>query len=1124
MYENEFMARGRDLEKKKNQKKSYEDIISEGDLSQILKIWKTNPAYKDIHPIYKAFRAGFLCFLFFFSTLSVFLWTENLITAFFFAMGFLLLFIAVFHDSFFSLRYLVSFFKGFGKVDLLQDFHFFQLKEEKDSLFIYNHKEPMSLNVRILHASVLPENVHAAYKVFIRTLNVLKTGFSFQIVQKPLISEQLSKDIKKGSIESQKVEIYFAVYTSQAGTLTKGHLKHLKSTTKKRANDLKSSFNANFRHYKIAEVRGLSLINAFRTFLIKKDVSNLYEQGESKPIGEFVHYFTINTLMKVIFLIFFNILMGFLLSLFPVNIVLILFFLNLILILTFGREYTHLLNELKLRRNQELERIHPFEGMEFYLSNRTPNSLFIHIHNRYLINTQLFNLHCAYFPPLTMQDRYFRSIMGHNLYNTYTLMSQPLDAYEFRQMGYKYLNWQEKETYRDLENQKEAEDWLSFRGGVWSAMLILSVFDLRLATRITDNIVKELGESVAEKGEILKEAYEMNHPNFKLEECGGHRMLKAMQCILFKNKIYSLTRTHLNYVLLQGNTLQQISKISDELKKGLEVKIAAEFNTPLQLENSIVVGKAFNCENLTYETPAGFTLDQLKNLLIVNGTPQSKQLLVEKIVLELIRTNQSAIVFDFEGNYSRIIKMLEGSQFEDKVLHFQLGRTFRVDLLTSDIPYDKNNTDYLKYMLDAYALAYKKSERNIESFKNTLRNNANFDAETMSLILDPDKNRNVWDKDYENVEILTFIKEFAENSISVSSGDKIVGEIRPIDFLQSDKTIIADLSTLVELDHKVFITFVILSKLVHFLREGNNFLPKYLIVPKVDLFFEANYLDRTVHYGKVDKFLNPLLEHEMGLIFLANHVRYLHSNVFNFFSNYVAFRTFDKRDIASLMNIMNLQELHGSGYYGSARNNTYQVDFLRNMTKRESIVKRSDIYQPYPMIIENPLEDLEKMSKEEIFAYMKCQGYDLKNAEKKLLESTKETLLEKDMGDFYALRKEIVRYLDALGTLDSVGNLYKRKVKEELLKAIYPRLSMRTKDRHTIKRIRDDLFELLLTQGYLVEKHPKRASGSEALIPSYGVGPQFELALRDYFETKKVQMDAQVIQEEGKQNEGTILL
>jgi len=589
-----------------------------------------------------------------------------------------------------------------------------------------------------------------------------------------------------------------------------------------------------------------------------------------------------------------------------------------------------------------------------------------------------------------------------------------------------------------------------------------------------------------------------------------------------KNKIHSLTRTHLNYVLLQGNTLQQISKISDELKKGLEVKIAAEFNTPLQLENSIVVGKAFNCENLTYETPAGFTLDQLKNLLIVNGTPQSKQVLIEKIVLELIRTNQSAIVFDFEGKYSRIIKMLEGTQFEDKVLHFQLGRTFRVDLLTSDIPYDKNNTDYLKYMLDAYALAYKKSERNIESFKNTLRNNANFDTQTMSLMLDADKERNVWDKDYENVEILTFMKEFAQNTISITGGDKIVGEIRPIDFLQSDKTIIADLSTLVELDHKVFITFVILSKLVHFLREGNTFLPKYLIVPKVDLFFEANYLDRTVHYGKVDKYLNPLLEHGMGLIFLANHVRYLHSNVFNFFSNYVAFRTFDKRDIASLMNIMNLQELHGSGYYGSTRNNTYQIDFLRNMTKGESIVKRSDIYQPYPMIIENTLEDLEKMSKEEIFVYMKRQGYDLKNTEKKLLESTKETLLEKDLGDFYALRKEIVRYLDALGTLDSVGNLYKRKVKEELLKAIYPRLSKRTKDRHTIKRIRDDLFELLLTQGYLVEKHPKRASGSEALIPSYGVGPQFELALRDYYETKKVHMDAQVVQEEGTKKEGAL--
>ena len=164
--------------------------------------------------------------------------------------------------------------------------------------------------------------------------------------------------------------------------------------------------------------------------------------------------------------------------------------------------------------------------------------------------------------------------------------------------------------------------------------------------------------------------------------------------------------------------------------------------------------------------------------------------------------------------------------------------------------------------------------------------------------------------------------------------------VKVIDFIKNDKTIIIDLSILKELDQQVFITFVIIGKFIHYMDTFKDYTEKVLAIPRIDLFFDTFYLERNSNHCKVDKFLEPLLSNDFGLICQATQIKNLHPNVFNFFNNYITFKTIDSMDIHILENALGLQELHGRGYYSSSRNNTYQLEYLKSMKPNEIIMKR----------------------------------------------------------------------------------------------------------------------------------------------------------------------------------------
>ncbi|KKK52474.1 hypothetical protein LCGC14_3104560, partial [marine sediment metagenome] len=190
------------------------------------------------------------------------------------------------------------------------------------------------------------------------------------------------------------------------------------------------------------------------------------------------------------------------------------------------------------------------------------------------------------------------------------------------------------------------------------------------------------------------------------------------------------------------------------------------------------------------------------------------------------------------------------------------------------------------------------------------------------------------------------------------------------------------------------------------------------------------------------------------------------------------------------------------GYYSRARNQTYQIPYIKNLKNNEAVVKRSDMEQVFPVQIEwEAIKNASLMTSDEIITFMEKQGYDLKDAEQKLLDQIKKTIFEKDFGAYSGFTQEIKQFLETISTIDQIGNLYEKKLKKELKTVIYPKASRHLESKVEVKKVRDEIFQILIKQGYLDESHSKTAGGSESMRTSYSVGPQYRKALEDEFES-----------------------
>ncbi len=1091
-------------------------------------IWKVNPSFKDIKTSTAILKSIFIVSLLGFIISFVYISTSDLTISIVVGVIIFILFIIVFHDQFFSLSSLFSYtFRKFSSFDPFEKMIFWQEKDNPRIIYLSNRQDLTHIGLCIFKIEVLPENVHAAIDTFIRSLSEGSslTPYSYQVVQNPYyVRRSMSRDTVVGSQESIETYIYFSVYYKIKGILRENKRELLKYKLNQITNKLKSDFVSNFHHYRIALLSGTRLLNTLRTHFIRDN-----RTYQNKEVDIDSYSFESNRSIVVAKLFFCSLLIltcDYLLFASTISFGFILLF-NMILIGTicilWWRELLFQVSKKQLLNNEEIRLIAPFADVDFFHFKKIPDSIFLLVDNTLLINRKMINLQYASPPAYGSADKFYQALMSQKIPFTYTALNTPLSFYRFYKEGFKYLRDDviKKLVYEKKFRLKTTQDelnWLNKRSGIWRTILLISTSSYKKVDSLKVEYIMELEKKLQSDINLLKNAFHMNFLNYKLVELQKRKLVSGYLCETVKTKFTRLNGTHLDYVLFQGKILNNLTRIVDILKKGVETRIAAEFNTPLHLQNFITIGQTINTEVLEEEIPFGFLLEQLNNLLITNGTAKSRELACMKIVSELVKATIPSIIFDFNGTWSKLITYFKDSRYENDFLYFKLGSTFTLDPLYSDIPYDQSNSAFLEYMYNSYALAFKKDERTIDMFRATIQKHPEMDLSSLNLEI---RNQREWEKKPMNSTLTSLFSDFSQEDLTrfFSSHKGSNGSISPLKFITNEKTIIIDLSISSDFRKQLFFTFIVISKILHYIRNSHEFIPKVLIIPHIDLYFDNYYIEQRKNYGIIDTFLDPLIQRGFGLVFSANQIYYLHSNFYNIINNFLTFRATDKRDIAVLKNQMNLQELVGRGYYSSTRNNTYQIDYLMNLKDDEVIAKRSDIYQPFPANITwSNLKVINMLEMEEIIHFMKEQGYDLKSAEQQILQQAKQTIFEKDLGSYFLYLNEIQQFLEQLRTVDQIGNLYKSKITKELKQYIAPKAKKRHYTNPEIVKLVDQLFTILVKHGYLVENHPKKASGSEAIRTSYSVGDQLDRAIEDYYQIKAdMEVAVDVLEKESKE-------
>ncbi len=1090
-------------------------IKQEEENRDYLDIWKINPSFKDVHIKYSIGKTIFVITITLAIILSMYVMTHLLLFSVGVGIMFCVGFTIVFHDEFYFLRYFFRFLtRGKTMLNPFEDFAFWYTKEDLSTLYMSNRKDAVHIVLRIYQIKVIAENVEPAIKQFVKALSLSngRISYSYQIVQKPitiLSTTKPDRDHTLKSLHSRGATIYFSVYTRQKGHLTNRVINKLQYTISQYSNNLKSSIVSNFHHFQAVLLSGSTLMNAVRTFYLKDrtpifestiDKKGALHSNNSHMIWKFLaciglllyfDYFFFHLRFHFFYILAIN--AGFI----------------FIFIVLWWRSLIYQVSKSKLIKADNIIVAKPFDGLRFYHIRKCPYSLFMHIDNHLLIGTKMVNLKYVRRRPFCLLGKFIESLNNHKINFSYTLKNRPISFYEFYENGRRHLREtphtvQYKLSPSDyavfnIQNRDDENRWLRARSGMWYTMLTMGVHSYRFidASRLTDeNLFLEMENELIVQIDALRGAFNLNFQAYEIEEVRTTPLISGILFTALKQNLFRLNGTHLDYVMFQGANMHPLANIVNILKKGARTEIAAEFNTPLYLENDIMIGYTINTEVLEREVPFGFTREQLNNLLIVNGAPKYRDLLAMKVVLELLKVSMPSIIFDFSGEWSRLLSSLENTPLQKTILYFRYRSSFIVDPIKSDIPYDKHHSEYLEYIYHAFGLALKKEDRTVEMFRQTIQRNPEMDLSSINMSL---KNQSEWERSSASDHLLTIFADFAPDELNFFKKENVIAN----DFVSSNKTIIIDLSIFNELKKKLFVTFVILSKLIHYCDHHDDYHPKIVYIPYLDNIFDSFFLDRGKNYDKIDIFLEPLVKKGFGLICSAHQIKNLHPNALHYFLNYMTLRATNKSDIAILRNVMNLQEFEGTGYYSTSRKHAYQLQYLKNMRDNIALVRRNDIDQPFPVIIDwKDIQRQPPLPYKKIAEFMESQGYDVKTSEKKILESAQETLFQIDLGHYYIYIKEIIKFMDYIQRIDKVGNLYTQKLKESLKEFLYPAISPKTQKKEHIKKIRDGILETLIRHGYLVEDHPKRAGGGEALRTSYSVGQRYHEALKDYWNVK----------------------
>jgi len=1053
-------------------------------------------------------------------------------------IGLLILFVVSFHAEIFSIRTITLFpGKEVRKIDPFSHIKFWQVKQNKEMIFITNEKDYTCTGAQFLRIDVLPETIHVHLHDFLTGLSLSRTKeatkipayLSFQTVHVPYThpysdpADRIEKYSHMHTEHTMKTEIYITVHYTLKGTLTASNMSLLMQILQLSTRNVLAKTKSNFFHHKISLLSGNDLINGVRTYFFKEKLTkstdvHMFLEGKKKvDPNDIYRGFTCLVIGGLYVFIFAQLIADPSVLFWAQALVLIGFPLSLIQIWWRNLRY-----RLKRKRihTADLVRVLPFKDADFYRVRPFSETLFIHINQSLIVGLKSLNLVTIHAKDSFRQkdkfNKFYREVMGENPF-VMTYLIAPMDYATAEKESAKYMNERARRFMQRHESEEARNNWLTMRGGMWKMIYLLNKPKYLYAHAFTLKAAQTMEQSLREDAALLNTSLATNLEGWTLEHLSKNRLYSGVLASFLNTNLFRKAGSHLQQNIIQGKVLANLLQIQDELKGGVETRLPVEYNAPLSLENFIELGYVFNTEEYKNLIPFGFTEAQCKRLLITNGSQHDRDTIRLKIASELTKVESPVIYFDFTGDSSKLIRLYERTDYDDKFLYFKLGSSFNLDLLKSGIPYDTENIKYLDYMMDACSLVFKKGEAEMEAFRNNLLNqpDLDFNSAQLSTLALEEKNQPAWKKNPIGDFILTLFNEIPQRDGPYLYGHTLTGgQVEAHDFLKDEKTILLDLSELSNADVKLFAAFVILCKIIHYVKYHQGeapLIPKIISLPNIDLVFDrktlsSSYKNPKKRYTMIGKFLDPLFREGFGYIFGANNASELSDTLFTYFKDIICLVIYLKQDAEILRKVLHLREYTGSGAYSHSRKNQYQVDQLSELKDNEAVIKRSDVNQAFQAIIEwDEILAQNILARREIQDYMRNQGFDLETAERRIRESVRKSKFERDLGPYYAFIKEIKRMFEALGALDKIGGLYKPMIKEQIKYFLYSpaKKTIRGMDsKRKFREFSEGLFVILVERGYLVESHPLGAAGGETVRTSYSIGAKYEEALEDELEAQ----------------------
>ncbi len=705
--------------------------------------------------------------------------------------------------------------------------------------------------------------------------------------------------------------------------------------------------------------------------------------------------------------------------------------------------------------------------------------------------------------------KWFRSVLASKVPILYQWEATPVSFESFRSIAKKNFASEYVAEGAEEESGADQETFMSYWGGFWLANgMIGTRYDYDLPDLISHESFTAPRKACTQQ---LRDLCAVTLNSFR--DCGLVRLraqlMRAGVSIMSAHAIRGWeSGSGICQFLMAGSTFAPYVQLMPDLKRGLETCIPAEFNTPTNLDNYIVLGNGLNTEILREEGPAGLSEQCMASpVAVIGGSPRERAAVIQKVALELLSRGEGGIALDSTGAWTGLARATKQSGLWQKVTIQVAGQDFWAD----PFALAKITPGFADALCDAFMLilAWNETQRDYlhEAIHKVEEGSLELNAVTHALeMILAERSKYMGDPVLSTINMLVAGK----NALFFRSG---AANFPAGTWARSNAIVILDFSPLPEPQQTV-------ARVVTYLYFA--FLAKAGALSTRVYFDDAEEVVRLVRGTTlhVERFAQHFALGNLPIVAGIGRPGSAFPSFLELFDAAVCLQVRNKRDLKSIAEVMAMDDKAEGGMYSEHRKSSYQIEFVQQLRPGWAVVKRSDRPEPFPVVLH--LEDVARLPpvppgdvRVESAPITTPPGAN----DGAPIEGTATTLIEHDLGPLGGLAAEVLDFLQAASSAQDLngGPVSHKLLADQLLYKLQPAQFKFNLSQKAGMDVRNRLLDALAAADYLRATYRKTPGGGETGATCYEVTPKFLEAQEDALKN-----GSQVLREKLAKQGGTL--